>query len=432
MEESQGTSDYGLLRLGNLHFVDQFKAETKEDKHPYRYGYQLKQVISEDSEGKNVVYGKGSTVVEVPVQHTHSRVNGYYTLDEIDADTICELDTNILIADVQMNLSATNSAVFFNTIQNRTNELPIVFKNYATILQQQTDFTYKEMKNPSDRFNNIYDPGLHHYYDSIATIMKGKYDNDFKSYLPSVMTRGIDRRYYTSDTLHNTYGAPIWKTGVGKVELTSGDAVLQMARDKNGNWIESPTTNWTDSAGNTCALYIIDGLEAHGWLPKQIEGKTNVDYEPYMFRIFVKSKNHKLRGFKKVTSSEGEYLDTIANYNDSIVCVWSGYVKDLMEDPIVNTTYVPAEGESASPDEGGSMTGGSGSRTGDAGSGLVNLNTASKEELMTLPGIGSSRADDILAYRQANGSFGSTEDLMKVSGIKEGVFEKLKGRITVR
>ena len=94
--------------------------------------------------------------------------------------------------------------------------------------------------------------------------------------------------------------------------------------------------------------------------------------------------------------------------------------------------YVPAEGESASPDEGGSMTGGSGSGTGDAGSGLVNLNTASKEELMTLPGIGSSRADDILAYRQANGSFGSTEDLMKVSGIKEGVFEKLKGRITVR
>lgn len=64
-------------------------------------------------------------------------------------------------------------------------------------------------------------------------------------------------------------------------------------------------------------------------------------------------------------------------------------------------------------------------------SGKVNLNTASKEELMTLNGIGETRAESILAYRDANGGFQIIEDLMKVEGIKEGVFDKIKDRITV-
>jgi competence protein ComEA len=63
--------------------------------------------------------------------------------------------------------------------------------------------------------------------------------------------------------------------------------------------------------------------------------------------------------------------------------------------------------------------------------GKVNLNTASKEELMTLSGIGESRAESILAYREANGPFHSIEELMNVDGIKEGIFQKLKDSITI-
>ena len=51
---------------------------------------------------------------------------------------------------------------------------------------------------------------------------------------------------------------------------------------------------------------------------------------------------------------------------------------------------------------------------------------------MTLPGIGQTRADAIVAYRQQNGKFQSIEDIMKVDGIKEGSFAKLKDRICVR
>ncbi len=63
--------------------------------------------------------------------------------------------------------------------------------------------------------------------------------------------------------------------------------------------------------------------------------------------------------------------------------------------------------------------------------GKVDLNRASKEELMTLSGVGESRAESIIKYREQNGGFQTIEDIMKVSGIKEGLFEKIKDFIKV-
>ena len=62
----------------------------------------------------------------------------------------------------------------------------------------------------------------------------------------------------------------------------------------------------------------------------------------------------------------------------------------------------------------------------------VNINTATKEELDALPGIGPVKAQAIIDYRTKNGPFKTPEDIMKVSGIKEGEFSKLKGLISVR
>lgn len=64
--------------------------------------------------------------------------------------------------------------------------------------------------------------------------------------------------------------------------------------------------------------------------------------------------------------------------------------------------------------------------------GLVNINTASSEELCTLPGIGASRAADIIRYREKCGSFQTKEDIMKVSGIKQNAYDKLCDHITVQ
>ena len=61
----------------------------------------------------------------------------------------------------------------------------------------------------------------------------------------------------------------------------------------------------------------------------------------------------------------------------------------------------------------------------------INLNTAPVEELVRLPGIGEARAKSIVSYRNAHGPFQRMEDLMEVSGIGAGIFEKLSPYITV-
>lgn len=63
--------------------------------------------------------------------------------------------------------------------------------------------------------------------------------------------------------------------------------------------------------------------------------------------------------------------------------------------------------------------------------GLVNINTADKEALLTLPGIGDSRAENIVSYREQHGGFARIEDIMCIEGIKEGMFARLKDKICV-
>ena len=62
--------------------------------------------------------------------------------------------------------------------------------------------------------------------------------------------------------------------------------------------------------------------------------------------------------------------------------------------------------------------------------GLVNINTASKEQLLNLTGVGESKADAIIEYRKQN-KFESIEDIMNIPGIKESLFNKIKDEITI-
>ena len=64
------------------------------------------------------------------------------------------------------------------------------------------------------------------------------------------------------------------------------------------------------------------------------------------------------------------------------------------------------------------------------GDGKVNINTASVEELSKLDGIGQSKAEAIVKYREENGKFNAIEDITKVSGIGNNVYEKIKDNIT--
>lgn len=61
----------------------------------------------------------------------------------------------------------------------------------------------------------------------------------------------------------------------------------------------------------------------------------------------------------------------------------------------------------------------------------VNINTASVQELTSLPGIGQAKAEAIVKYREANGPFKSVDDITKVSGIGPKMLEKIKDEITI-
>ena len=88
--------------------------------------------------------------------------------------------------------------------------------------------------------------------------------------------------------------------------------------------------------------------------------------------------------------------------------------------------YVPSKKEAGKKEDTSSPTGGSGTQDK-----RVNLNSASREELMTLTGIGEAKASDIISYREENGGFEKPEDIMKIRGIKQGIYRKIKDMITV-
>ena len=96
--------------------------------------------------------------------------------------------------------------------------------------------------------------------------------------------------------------------------------------------------------------------------------------------------------------------------------------------PDGSKVHIPAQGEEVAeaPSSGVTQTSGA-----DATAALVNINTASAEELQALPGVGPATAAAIVEERERNGPFASPEDIMRVSGIGEKKYQKMQAMICV-
>lgn len=107
----------------------------------------------------------------------------------------------------------------------------------------------------------------------------------------------------------------------------------------------------------------------------------------------------------------------------------AGGLKKKAADTEVNQAQALTDGEQVCipykiDDEESTVAGGSGTSSGMEGN-KISINRATAEELMTLPGIGESKAQSIIQYREEHGGFQKIEDIKNIQGIKDGVFNKI-------
>ena len=279
-----------IVRLGSLPIIDQFAVSVADNQHPNRYGYVLKYEPAAGATGE-AAKAKTSSHVEVPVQKTGSAVNGFYTEAQVEQDK----DRNTIVvdnitADMQMNLSNTNSAIFYYSILNKDSAVPHITTDsidYVSNLQND-NFVYQEMFKKSPNLGDRYDAGEHHYFD--GKVVQGEYGDMGMTYVPFITTRAIERYYFVEDSLHNTYGSPIWATSVGKVDL-EGTQVERATKSKWTKWSYTDGDNTVD-----CSIHRV-AVDAKCYLPVHSNTVSNVEYEPYMCRIWVKYDN--LRKYEK-------------------------------------------------------------------------------------------------------------------------------------
>ena len=304
------TNDKVINWNNNLMFVDRFRASTANNDQPLSYKY----VMTEDP---IKLIGEPRTTNDhtVPVQWTNSKVFGYYTEQQVLDDTLRQIvDLDLMNALVEMNVEK-KSAIYYYTLDRSRNS--ILDANFLELSELQFDGNrYVE----HDNFYTLHEPfnfegdatsRAINRFDTINQVLPasapqgidGKHygvydDNDFMSYVPIVWTWGNNdtnlRAFWDRDSVHNSYGSPIWKTSVGKIELM-GQPKLERQDGKDGS------TNWEEIVGNDtipCSIFMITDLTAHGFLPNP--EASNIKYEPYMFRVWVMSDTTYLRRFEWV------------------------------------------------------------------------------------------------------------------------------------
>lgn len=337
------TNDKVINWNDNLMFIDRFTASTAQNDHPAKYTY----VMTEDD---TKLIGEPRTTNEhiIPVMKTGSQVSGIYTASDINADTDRSMPMRTVNGNVEMLLEQSTDIYYYTLDRANNSRLEADFLELSKLQNRRDDY-YTEMDNYYTYGENIY-IGKVFRDDTIGGIADNKtWGEDYRSYVPIVWTMGNDvsntRANWENDHLHNSYGSPIWMNSVGKVDLNS--CGLERQKGKYGS------TNWLDSNNDSCSLYMLQ-VDAFGYLPEA--SVCNVDYKPYMFRVFVESPTGKLRGYSQVlepgtdvdnTGEPGSHLVYDPSVDHNKLCVY----QELLDPTVILERYHLAKPKSNTWDE---------------------------------------------------------------------------------
>ena len=332
------------IDVSGIQIVDQFRDYTANDSHPYLYDYVLEYT------GKNTAdwdTTRVSNVIIVPVQHSSSVLNGFYTFEEMIHDSIPTLlQEDVKNAEINMSLTADAEVFYYTLMRNPANAWSRI-----TYTQKDNNNTfYTEGMNYLPQYAGAVNyPGDEIERLDNAEVLTGSY-NDYMRYTPITWTYGYNRFYYdaeglpsglTPDGYHNSYGSPIWKTGVGKVTVNSVEVERQVKNTQTNE--DNPATSWKDENGNDCNVYFL-GVDATGMLPTtnmKGEGGSNY-YEPYMFRVWVKSNSGSLRGYTPMSSNDGDYVVNDPTLDRNMQVVYEEYTNSTVLDKSLPENYTNA------------------------------------------------------------------------------------------
>lgn len=160
--------------------------------------------------------------------------------------------------------------------------------------------------------------------------------------------------------------------------------------------------------------------EANGFTKKAYTKNINLSRKisnELVVYVYTESEYKKLHQEKTIYVTKEVYIDTPCECKtyDISNCLDNGKSEIVASDK--DTVFESAKEET--------------SREADNTNLKVNINTATVSELQTLPGIGESKAKDIISYRTNNGLFKDTSEIKNVSGIGNALFEKIKDSITI-
>lgn len=185
---------------------------------------------------------------------------------------------------------------------------------------------------------------------------------------------------------------------------TAGQGTGQMAGQGTGQTAESMQGQLADSAGNP------DGQEAVCWV--YVCGQVQ---SPGVYRLAEGSRI-------------ADAVEKAGGFTEKADPEWMNLAEKICDGMKIR---IPDREEVQQMKLKGFETVSDGGCNGTGASGKVNINTAGLAELMTLPGIGSAKAEAIRSYREQHGSFRTIEDIMQVPGIKDAAFQKIRDHIMV-